>query len=171
MRVPPSLPVPLLAALVAVLALSPAATAQDPDAEPGCAQSNPCEVELGLDSTGIYDLSYDRFGTGDWILFSVFNDDDEEHTVRLEGHSFEFSIGAGDINDTRPLKLGAPGTYDLTDLPSGDSATITVEANEVFDVDDDGSDNDETDGNPIPGLAPSLLVVGLAAAAWVARRK
>jgi hypothetical protein len=161
-----------LSILIAALGLAFAggAAAQDANGQPGCPQSNPCEVELGLDSTGIYDLSYDRFGTGDWILFSVFNDDDETHTLRLEGHDLDFSIAAGDINDTRPLKLGSPGTYDLKDLPTGDTAAITVEAEEVFGSDDDSSSG-KSGSSPIPGLAPALLVGLLAALAVAVRRK
>ena len=154
---------------VALLTALPAATAQDEQGEPGCAQGNPCEVILEVDANGIADLAPDTFGTGDWILFSVYNADDEDHTVRLEGHGFEFTIGAGDIDDTQPIKLGAPGTYTLSDLPTGDEAEITVEAFEVFTG--SGSGTSTKGDSPIPGLAPALLVLGLAMAALAARRE
>lgn len=161
---------PALLVAVSVLSLAFPASAQDEDGEPGCAQSNPCEVILEVDANGIADLEPDTFGTGDWILFSIYNADEVDHTVRLEGHSFESTIEAGNINDTRPLKLGAPGTYALTDLPTGDEADIIVEDFEVFT--ESGSSSSGNGGrSPVPGLAPSLLVVGLAAAVMVARRK
>ncbi|MHB1262654.1 MAG: hypothetical protein ACYC2H_13185 [Thermoplasmatota archaeon] len=154
-------------ALLALASTAPMALAQDPDGEPGCPQSNPCEVILEVDAAGIADLEPSTFGTGDWILFSIYNADDEAHTISLEGHSFEASIGAGDINDTRPLKLGAPGTYELRDQPSGDVAGITVEAEEVF---TDGSSS-SSGGNGIPGPVPALVLAVLAASAAIARRK
>lgn len=160
--------VPLLAfvALLTLASAGPTASAQDPDGEPGCPQSNPCEVILEVDAAGIADLEPSTFGTGDWILFSIYNADDEAHTVRLDGHSLEASIGAGDINDTRPFKLGAPGTYALRDQPSGDSADITVEAEEVFDA-----SSTSKSSNGIPGPTPALIVVALAVLAWGLRRK
>ena len=158
---------PALLAALAVLSVAAVATAQDEDGEPGCAQGNPCEVILEVDSTGIADLAPDTFGTGDWILFSVYNADDVDHTIRLDGHDFEVTVAAGDIEDTQPIKLGAPGSYSLSDLPTGDEAEITVEAFEVF---DSSSSSSRSGSNPMPGLGPALLVLGLAVAAVVARR-
>jgi uncharacterized protein (TIGR03382 family) len=160
----------VLPALLAVslVAFIPLALAQDEDGEPGCAQGNPCEVILEVDATGIADLEPDTFGTGDWVLFSVYNADDEDHTIRLEGHSLEVTVEAGDIEDTQPIQLGAPGSYTLTDLPTGDEVEITVEEFEVF------SESGSSSGakkSPIPGPAPALLVLGLAMAVLVARRK
>jgi len=158
---------PALLAALSVLSLASLAAAQDEDGEPGCVQGNPCEVILEVDANGIADLEPDTFGTGDWILFSIYNADDVDHTVRLEGHSFQADVPAGDIEDTQPFQLGAPGTYSLTDAPSGDEADIVVEDFEVF----SGSSSTGAKGSPIPSLAPALLVVGLALAALVARRK
>lgn len=160
----------VLPALLAVslVAFVPLALAQDEDGEPGCAQGNPCEVILEVDSTGITDLEPDTFGTGDWVLFSVYNADEEDHTIRLEGHSFEVTVEAGDIEDTQPIKLGAPGSYSLMDLPTGDEAEITVEENEVFDTESGTSTGSKS---PIPSPAPALLILGLAMAALVLRRK
>ena len=154
-----------------LLAVAPLATAQDEEGEPGCAQGNPCEVILEVDSNGIADLEPDTFGTGDWILFSIYNADEENHTIRLEGHSFEAHVAAGDIEDTQPFALGAPGTSALTDSPRGDEADITVEAFEVF-TESPRSDTQSSSkgGNPIPGLAPALLVLVLALAALAVRR-
>ncbi|MEA3135787.1 MAG: hypothetical protein QOC71_68 [Thermoplasmata archaeon] len=161
---------PLPFALLAVLALASTAVAQDPDGEPGCAQSNPCEVILELDSNGIADLAPDTFGTGDWILFSIYNADDQTHTVRLDGHQFEASVTGGDLIDTQPFKLGAPGSYDLTDLPSHDTAPITVEENEVF-TGSAGGSSSKSGGYRVPALSPVLVVGLLAAIAMGLRRK
>lgn len=166
MRAPSLSPSVLVSIALATLAVASTALAQDPDDEPGCPQSNPCEVILEVDAAGIADLEPNTFGTGDWILFSIYNSDEETHTIRLEGHDFEASIGAGDINDTRPLKLGAPGTYELRDQPSGDVADLTVEAEEVF----SGSSTSKG-GNGIPGPTPALVLVALATLAWGLRRK
>lgn len=160
---------PAFVAALLLVALASSAAAQDEEGEPGCAQGNPCEVILEVDSGGIADLEPDTFGTGDWILFSIYNADEEEHTIRLEGHDFEVAVEGGDIEDTQPIKLGAPGTYSLSDLPSGDEADLTVEAFEVFTDSDSGSST--KGGNPIPGLAPALLCLGLALAALATRRK
>src|SRR5688572_2745065 len=158
---------PVLVVAAALLSLATVATAQDEEGEPGCVQGNPCEVILEVDANGIADLEPDTFGTGDWILFSIYNADDEDHTLHLEGHTFEADVPAGDIEDTQPFELGAPGTYTLTDLPTGDEAEITVEAFEVF----SGSGTSTKSDSPIPGLAPALLVLGLALAALVVRRE
>lgn len=169
MRAPslsPSFAASAVLALMALASAAPMAAAQDPDGEPGCPQSNPCEVILEVDAAGIADLEPNTFATGDWILFSIYNADEQTHTLRLEGHDFEVSIGAGDINDTRPLKLGAPGIYELRDQPSGDAADLTVEAEEVF-----GASSTSKSGNGIPGPAPALLLVALATVAWGLRRK
>ncbi|HJQ93172.1 MAG TPA: hypothetical protein VJ874_02680 [Candidatus Thermoplasmatota archaeon] len=162
---------PALLVALCLLSLAPLASAQDENGEPGCTQGNPCEVELGLDAEGIYDLSFDTFGTGDWILFSIYNEDDVDHTIRLEGHALEFTIEAGDIEDTQPIKLGAPGTYTLSDLPTGDEAELVVEDFEVFT--ESGSETSGRSGNdnPIPGLGPALLVLGLAGLALAVRRE
>ncbi|HUR25602.1 MAG TPA: hypothetical protein VM327_06280 [Candidatus Thermoplasmatota archaeon] len=157
---------PALLAVTALLGAASLASAQDETGEPGCPQGNPCEIILEVDTNGIADLEPDTFGTGDWILFSLYNADDEDHTIRLEGHSFEVTVAAGDINDTQPIKLGAPGTYTLTDLPTGDEAEITVEAFEVF-----GSSSSTKSGSGIPAVTPALLVLGLAFAAFVVRRQ
>jgi hypothetical protein len=156
-------------ALLALLALAAPAIAQDPDGEPGCAQANPCEVIVELDAQGILDLAPDTFATGDWVLFSIYNADAVEHTLRLDGHSFEATIPAEDIVDTQPIRLGEPGTYDLEDQPTGDTAAITVQEEEVFTSDTDEDDNGR--GNPIPGPAPWLVLGLLAGAAAVVRRK
>jgi hypothetical protein len=153
-----------LAAFLTLLALAATATAQDPDGEPGCAQSNPCEVILEVGAQGITDFAPDTFDTGDWVLFSIYNADDVEHTVRLEGHTLDAKVPAGDIIDTQPLRLGEPGTYDLSDEPSGDTSALTVQAEEVF-------GEDEEKDNPIPGPAPALVLALLAAVALLLRRK
>lgn len=160
---------PSLLVALSVLSLATVATAQDAKGEPGCTQGNPCEIILGLDADGIADLEPATFGTGDWVLFSIFNDDEVDHTVRLEGHDFKADIPAGDIIDTQPIRLGAPGTYSLSDLPTGDEAEITVEEFEVFTG--SGSGTSAKSDSPIPGLAPALLVLGLAVAAMVVRRE
>lgn len=161
--------------LLALLALAVAASAQDPDGEPGCAQSNPCEVILEVDDGGIADLDPSVFGTGDWILFSIYNADDETHTLRLEGHDFEASVAGGDIIDTQPFRLGEPGTYDLRDLPTGDTADITVEDEEVFGAETGAANDDEGDAdggsNPMPGPGPVILLALLGLVAWGLRRK
>lgn len=162
---------PFLAAAT-LLALAAAGAAQDPDGEPGCAQSNPCEVILELGAQGIVDLAPDRFGTGDWVLFSIYNADEANHTVSLEGHDFEVSVPGGDLIDTQPIQLGDPGSYELRDQPSGDAATVTVEAEEVF---TDGGAEDDSDGSGSgrgsPGAAPVLVLALLAALAIALRRK
>lgn len=155
-----------LPALLAILALAAPAMAQDPDGEPGCPQSNPCEVIVEVDAQGIADLAPDTFATGDWVLFSIYNADTVEHTLRLDGHALEATIPAEDIVDTQPIRLGEPGSYDLRDEPSGDSAAITVQEEEVF-----TSDGDDDTDNPIPGPAPWLVLGLLAGAAAVVRRK
>ena len=159
---------PALLVALSLLSLAPLATAQDEEGEPGCTQGNPCEIILGLDANGIADLEPATFGTGDWVLFSIFNDDEVDHTVRLEGHNFEADVPAGDIEDTQPIKLGAPGSYTLTDLPTGDEAEMVVEEFEVF---TESSSSSSGSRSPIPGLAPALLVVGLAVAALAVRRQ
>lgn len=152
------------ALIFVALALVQGASAQDPDGEPGCVQSNPCEVIVEVDASGITDLSYSTFATGDWILLSILNADEATHTLRLEGHSLEATVPAGDIIDTQPFRLGAPGVYALQDEPSGDSRDITVEEEEVF------STNGTNGGNGIPGLAPALLLAALVALALFRRR-
>jgi hypothetical protein len=157
----------LSAALVFVsLALAQGVSAQDPDGEPGCVQSNPCEVIVEVGASGITDLSYSTFATGDWILLSIFNADEETHTLRLQGHSLVATVPAGDIVDTQPFRLGAPGVYALQDEPSGDSRAITVQAEEVF-----STNGTTTGGNGIPALAPTVLLAALVALALIRRRR
>ena len=151
-----------LPAFLAILVLAATASAQDPDGEPGCPQSNPCEVIVEVGADGIGDFAPDTFGTADWVLFSIYNADDVEHTLTLEGHTLEAKIPAGDIIDTQPIRLGEPGTYDLMDEPSGDTAALTVDDEEVF-----GEEKD----NPIPAPAPWLVLGLLVAVALVLRRK
>jgi hypothetical protein len=151
------------AALLTLIAVAALASAQDPDGAPSCAQSNPCEVIVEVAADGITDFAPSTFGTGDWVLFSIYNADDVDHTLTLEGHTFEAKVPAGDIIDTQPIRLGEPGTYDLEDAPSGDTAALKVEAEEVF--------GDDEKDSPIPGPAPWLVLGLLVAVALVLRRR
>ena len=154
------------ACLALLLAFAPIAFAQDPDGPPGCVQGNPCDLILAVDADGFADVSETEFTEGDWIYATTYNGDDVEHTLSLASHSFTLTIAAGDLVDSEPFRIGSPGTYTLSDEPSGDTLQMTsVEGDEFEDGDSD------KDGNGIPGLAPAVLVLVLAAAAIVARRR
>ncbi|MFA5943817.1 MAG: hypothetical protein WC876_05050 [Candidatus Thermoplasmatota archaeon] len=153
-----------LVAFLAVVAVAATASAQS---APGCTQANPCVVTVDVDAAGIADLSETLFTSGDWMVLSVYNNDEQAHTVRLAGHPVDVTVAAGDLVDTQPFKLGAAGTYALSDAPSGDSADLLVEAEESFSSDSGTSGG----GNGIPGPTPALLVAAVAALAWGLRRK
>jgi hypothetical protein len=152
-----------LAAAVLAAAAVPAA-AQDTDM-PGCTQANPCEVIVDLDANGI-DVQRTEFTRGDWILLSVFNDDDQEHTLTVEGKGISLTLAAGDINDTRPFELSSIGKVTLKDSPSGDTADLTVGAEESF-----SSGASSGSGKGSPGLAPLAIVGALVAVAAALRRR
>ena len=152
-----------LPVLFAVLTLATAGAAQ---AAPGCTQANPCVATVDIDAMGIADVSETTFTSGDWLILSVYNDDEQAHTLRLAGHSIVLTVASGDLVDTQPFKLGAAGTYALSDTPSGDSLDFLVEAEETF-----SSSGSSSGGNGIPGLTPVLVVASLAAVAWGLRRK
>lgn len=154
----------VLSALLAVLALASTATAQDP----GCTQANPCAATVDVDAQGIADISETTFTSGDWILLSVYNDDEQSHTVRLAGHPVDLTVAAGDLADTAPFRLGAAGTYVLSDSPTGDSMELLIESEETFSS-DPGSTS--SGGTGIPGLTPVIVVASLVAVAWGLRRK
>ncbi len=148
-----------------LLAIVPTAHAQ---VAPGCTQANPCAVTVDVDAVGIADLSSSTFTSGDWVVFSVYNDDEQTHTLRLAGHPLDLMVAGGDLVDSQAFKLGAAGTYALSDQPSGDAADITVEAEETFSS--SGSADGNSRGNGIPGPAPVLVLGLLAAMAWVRRK-
>lgn len=136
------------------------AAAQDP----GCLQSNPCDLAVDVDALGI-DPDQATFTAGDWVRLSVYNDDDVPHTVSLTGHDVTLVVPAYDIVESEPFQLARAGTYTLSDNPSGDSADVLVEAAQSF------SDSSSTDSKGAPGPGLALLVVGLAAAVAVVRRR
>jgi hypothetical protein len=150
----------LLTLLAAALAASslPAA-AQDSDM-PGCIQANPCEVVVDLDSHGI-ELHQANFTRGDWVLLSVFNGDDVEHTLTVEGKGVSVTLGPDDLNDTRPFELSTVGKVTLKDSPTGDTADMTVSPEESF----SGSTSGSGKGSPAPAAAVVMAaVVALAVA-------
>jgi hypothetical protein len=153
----------VLAAAVLAAAAVPA-SAQDTDS-PGCTQANPCEVIVDLDASGI-DVQRTGFTRGDWILLSVFNDDDVEHTLTVEGKGVSVTLDAGDINDTRPFELSSVGKVTLKDSPTGDTADLAVAAEDSF-----SSGGSSGAGKGSPGLAPVLAVGAFAAVAVALRRR
>lgn len=157
---------PLAFLSIAALVLALPAAAQDPDAEPGCVEANPCEIIVAVDAEGFADISETEFTQGDWLVATVVNHDEEaDHTVRLSDHALEIVVPAGDVEDSEPFRIGEPGRYPMTDAPSNDVLDITVvEADEFED-----SSGDEDRGSP--GLGLAALVGALAALVIVARRK
>lgn len=147
---------------VAALAALPA-TAQDPDGEPGCVEANPCDLILAVDADGFADVSETEFTHMDWLVATIVNHDDVEHTVSLSGHDLQFTVGAGDLGDADPFRINAPGAYTLSDQPSGDTVTITSIAEEEFEEDGEGRGS--------PGLAPLLALGAFAAVAAFLRRR
>lgn len=155
MRVPFAALAVASASLAAVtLALSLPVAAQDP----GCLQSNPCDLAVDVDASGI-DTDRATFTAGDWVRLSVYNDDDVPHTVRLAGHDITLVVPAYDIVESAPFELGRAGTYQLSDSPTGDTADVVVQAAETFSQPQTSGDK----GAPGPGLAMlALALVGLA---------
>jgi hypothetical protein len=166
---------PVLAVLsvAAVIAFwLPAATAQDPDGEPGCPEANPCEVIIAVDAQGFADVSLTELTAGDWYLVSFFNNDEADHTIDLEGHDLTMTVGAYDIEDSTPFKAASPGTYPLKDTPSNDIQDMTVVEAEEFEGSDGGSGDDEDEESAgTPGLGLGLLVATVAALAIALRRR
>ena len=153
------------AALAVLLAAVAPALAQDTDM-PGCIQANPCEVVVDLQASGIADLEPASFTRGDWVQLDVFNGDEVEHTLTVEGKGVSVTVGPDDINASRPFEFGAVGTVTLRDSPTGDTWDVTVEAEESF------SGNGATgSGKGTPGLAPLALFAALVVAAAVLRRR
>lgn len=155
--------IPIALAAVALLAAAPA-LAQGSDL-PGCIQANPCEVIVDLDAQGI-ELHQDSFSRGDWILLSVFNDDDVNHTLTVEGKGISVTLESGDINDTRPFELSSVGTVTLKDAPTGDTAAITVTPEESFSGSTSGG---ASKGGP--ALGPVVVLGALVALAVLLRRR
>lgn len=159
----PSATFVLLSAAVLAAASVPAA-AQDTDT-PGCTQANPCEVIVDLDASGI-ELHQTEFTKGDWVLLSVFNDDDVQHTLTVVGKGVSLTLEAGDINDTRPFELSSVGTVTLKDTPTEDTAEMAVGAEESF-----SGDSSSGSGKGSPGLAPLAAVGAVVAVAALLRRR
>lgn len=154
--------------LALALAVVPSASAQDPDGPPGCVQANPCDLILAVDADGFADVSETEFTSGDWVYATTYNGDEVEHTLSLASHSFTVTIAPGDLVDSEPFRVGPPGTYTLSDDPSGDTLQVTSLAADEFDGGDSGGSDGA--GNGIPGVAPTVLLAVLVAAAIVARR-
>lgn len=151
---------PLLAALL----LAGAVAAQGNDL-PGCIQGNPCEVIVNLDSAGIR-LEQETFTRGDWVLLSVFNDDDVEHTLAVPSKGITVTLVPGDINDTRPFELDAVGSVVLRDSPTNDTAEMVVEDEEEFTA----SETEPATGIPGPQAPLAAAAVAAALLAWSRRR-
>lgn len=153
-----------LLAFLAAAALAAPALAQDTDL-PGCIQANPCEVVVDLQASGIADVEPTSFTRGDWVLLDVFNGDEVEHTLTVEGKGVSITVGPDDINTSRPFELSTVGSVALRDSPTGDTASLTVAAEETF------SSGTSTGSKGSPALAPVLLLLALVALAAASRRR
>lgn len=160
-------PLPAVVAFVAAVALVAPTSAQD--SEPGCLQTNPCDVHVDVDPLGL-DLGQDLFTAGDWVRLSVYNDDSVPHTVSLSGHDVTLVVPPYDVVESSPFEMARPGAYRLSDSPSGDNATVTVEPAASFDGDDGGEDGDRGERNGVPGPVGALVLLALVMAAVASRR-
>ena len=84
--------------------------------------------------------------------------------MKLSGHGVTVVVPSYDEAESAPFQLGSPGTYKLTDAPSGDSANVTVESAPSYTSSGSGAKGS-------PALGPALLIVSVAALAYGLRRK
>jgi hypothetical protein len=161
---------PALLAALAATALAAPAAAQDDDL-PGCTQGNPCEVYVDLESTGIAQIEETSFTRGDWILLSVFNGDDVNHTLTVEGKGISITVRPDDLDDTRPFELDRVGTVTLRDAPTGDTLDLTVGAEESFTGGTSDTGTGTGSGRGTPSAGPALLLAALAGGAFLLRRR
>ncbi len=161
---------------LAALSLVPGVAAQE-----GCTQAEPCLWVVDIDETGISgggdpDASWN--GTqGDWIQISVFNADDVDHTLTLEGIGLSWDVASFDLVDSAPFQLDLAGEYRFVDSPTGDAASVLVYANDAVAV-QEGEEQGITDpqvaapAEPAPSQGtPGFGIVGaLLALAFVTRR-
>lgn len=151
---------PLLASLLAGLTLAPSALAQ----EDGCVQSNPCLLDVEVDEAGIASVSISNMTTGDWFTLSVSNLDDRAHTVQFS--TVELHVEAYGFADSQPFQAPSPGSYTLSDQPTGDQATLHVLAGDV--VDAESGSTSKSKGSP--GFALALSAIAVLAVAALRRR-
>lgn len=150
----------LFPALLAVLAMAPAATAQ----ADGCLQTNPCLLDVEVDEAGIASVSISNLTSGDWFTLAVSNLDDRTHTVSFAGVQVE--VEAFGFADSAPFQAPSPGTYSLTDQPTGDAADLRVLAGDVVDAESGSTSSSKG----APGLEAAVLALGLVALAALRRR-
>ncbi len=154
------LPTPLLAGLLAGLALVPSAWGQ----EDGCVQSNPCLLDVEVDAAGIASGSISNMTTGDWFTLAISNLDERAHTVRFA--TIELRVEAYGFVDSQPFQAPSPGAYTLSDQPTGDQATLHVLAGDVVDA-----ENGSTSGSKgSPGFALALSAIAVLCVAALRRR-
>jgi hypothetical protein len=169
---------PLAAALVALVAGSLPANAQS---DAGCEETNPCALVLDVDADGFSnppDVSL--FTQGDWWEIDVFNLDDEEHVVTIDGFDVSVTVPPGENVASGGFEFDVAGSYNITDSPSGDSLPIEVTEGDAVEEEeeptDPGRETDEDDSVPgdsdngTPGLGAALTLVTLAAMALARRR-
>lgn len=161
-----------------VAALAPAGLAA---AQSGNTASNPFPLAIAVDSTGFVAESSWNVTAGDWANITVSNDDEVAHTVTISGLGLTFSVQAVG-EQSRVVQLSRPGSFGVSDAPSGDSGTLTVVNGDVVDYENhlidangkavsSGSGITATTGSGrVPGFELPLLAIALAAAALTRRR-
>jgi MYXO-CTERM domain-containing protein len=162
MRTPP-IPSLTLLALLALLAWTPFAAAQDDD---GCSHADPCPWVVDVDDKGFQSYVEDQvtFTLGDWYEILVFNDDtNRSHTLTLSGHDKTVTVEAdGFATDTGAFQFNKAGDFQLKDSPTGDTIAVHVVQGDAVAAEESSSSSGAKDGSALPFVLAAMALLGLA---------
>ncbi len=158
---------PALAAVAALMLAAPVAAQDD-----ACSQSDPCVWALDVDETGFQSSEESLNATiNDWYVFNVFNLDDVEHSISLEGYDVSFMVAPLEEATSAPIQLTQAGLFSLDDEPSADFIFVQVFETDVIDEEADAAAGPGPDGEshedkvqPLPltvAMGALLLVAAL----------
>jgi hypothetical protein len=156
------------ASVVCVVLVARPASAQT--ADDGCTHADPCPLIVTVDSAGFEEDGF-QVTSGDWFTLTVYNDDTVVHTVRLGSGPVVVTAQADSEANSAVFQAPSPGTYTLSDSPSGDAIPLEVLDVDVVAADQVASESGAgTKGRGTPSLDLPVLACGLALLAWAARR-
>jgi hypothetical protein len=175
----PRIPLILLGALaaasfacVAIAAALPAKAQPASSADDGCTQAAPCPIVVTVDAQGIVEGGF-QVTSGDWFTLVVQNDDAVGHTVRIGQTGVAVSAAADSEASSPAFQAPAPGTYTVTDTPTGDQVPLEALSVDVVAAQKLASQSGTPGGGRkgLPGLELPALAGGLALLALLARRR
>lgn len=153
------------ATLLALAALAVPAAAQD-----DCTvEAMPCPWVVAVDANGFVGPTSWTFTQDEWHELTVSNLDEVGHTVTLSTYGTTVTVPA-DADGTAVIQFTQAGSFTLTDMPSGKTATLVITSGDSVEA-QNSSTGATSKGGPGFAMPLALLAVAGVAILMVRRQK